>query len=333
LWLLRNSCCALRPQPYPLSDVTRTGLTSIPGGWRVRNGSDSTLMGMEKSSRPTAFVLSGGASLGAIQVGMLRALYERGIEPDFVVGASAGALNGAFIAARPQTVETADELADIWIGMRRGKVFPLQPLTGLFGFAGLRRHMVPDRGLRSLIDRHMTADLLEELPLPLHLIATDVFTGEEVRLSQGSLCDAILASAAIPGVLPSVDWEGRELMDGGVANNTPISHAIELGARRVYVLPTVQSCDLESPPSGALGMVVHATNLLVHRRLQDDIERYQDAAELIVLPSPCPVRVQPMDFSQAERLIDQALFESRRWLDWHERDCSTRGKKPTPAVA
>src|SRR5688500_11005790 len=124
---------------------------------------------MRKGSQKTAFVLSGGASLGSIQVGMLRALYERGIEPDFIVGASAGALNGAFIAARPQTVETADELAEIWIGLRRGKVFPLQPLTGLFGFTGLRRHMVPDRGLRHLIEEHMTADLLEKLPLPLHV--------------------------------------------------------------------------------------------------------------------------------------------------------------------
>ena len=80
----------------------------------------------------------------------------------------------------------------------------------------------------------------------MHVIATDVLTGSEVRLSQGPLPEAVLASAAIPGVLPSVDWQGRDLMDGGVANNTPISHAIELGARQVYVLPTIQECELES---------------------------------------------------------------------------------------
>jgi NTE family protein len=276
--------------------------------------------GMRSSSKPTAFVLSGGASLGAVQVGMLRALYERGIESDLIVGASAGALNGAFIAARPQTVATADELADVWIGLRRGRVFPLNPFTGLFGFTGLRRHMVPDSGLRALIAEHMTAERLEDLPIPLHVIATDVFTGSEVRLSEGPLCEAILASAAIPGVLPSVEWDGRTLMDGGVANNTPISVAVELGAERVYVLPTAQTCDLDAPPTGALGMVVHATSMLVQRRLMDDIERYRDFAELIVLPSPCPVRVQPMDFSRAEPLIDQALGESRRWLDPEEAD-------------
>ena len=81
--------------------------------------------------------------------------------------------------------------------------------------------------------------------------------------------------------------------------------------RRIYVLPTIQTCELESAPRGALGMIVHATNLLVHRRLVEDIERYSDAAELIVLSPPCPVRVQPMDFGQAESLIERALDESR----------------------
>ena len=264
---------------------------------------------------PTAFVLSGGASLGAIQVGMLQALYEREIRPDFIVGASAGALNGAFVAARPQSVATAAELADVWVGLRRGKVFPLNPLSGLFGFAGLRRHMVPDSGLRNLIEQHLTTKRLEALQIPLHVIATDVLTGSETRLSEGPLVDAILASAAIPGVLPSVEWKGRQLIDGGVANNTPISHAIELGARRIYVLSTGQSCELETAPRGALGMVLHATNLLVHRRLVDDIVRYHDAVELIVLPPPCPVHVQPMDFSHARSLISGALEESRRYLD------------------
>jgi NTE family protein len=263
----------------------------------------------------TAFVLSGGASLGAIQAGMLQALYERRVKPDLIVATSAGALNGAFIAARPQTVTTAVELAEIWIELRRGEVFPLNPVTGLLGFAGARGHLVPDRGLRHLIERHLTAAWIEELAIPLHLVATDVRKGEEVRLSNGPLVDSILASAAIPGVLPSVRLHGRDLMDGGVANNTPISHAVELGAERIYVLPTGMSCELDTPPHGAIGMVLHATNLLVHRRLLEDIARFGDQAELVVLPPPCPIDVQPMDFSQAECLIERALAGSRRVLD------------------
>jgi NTE family protein len=175
--------------------------------------------------------------------------------------------------------------------------------------------MVPDSGLRNLIADHLSTARLEELQIPLHVVATDLLTGSEVRLSEGPLPDAIMASAAIPGILPSVDWDGRELIDGGVANNTPISHAVELGARRIYVLSAGQTCALEAAPHSALAMVLHATNLLVQRRLADDIERYREAAELIVLPPPCPVQVQPMDFSQARVLIRDALRESRRFLD------------------
>src|SRR5437588_8476478 len=99
----------------------------------------------------TAFVLSGGASLGAIQVGMLEALYERQITPDLIIGTSAGALNGAFIASRSPTLEVVHELASVWREVSRSQVFPLNPLTGLLGFAGARINLVPDSGLRRLI--------------------------------------------------------------------------------------------------------------------------------------------------------------------------------------
>jgi NTE family protein len=262
-----------------------------------------------------AFVLSGGASLGAIQVGMLRALYERDVRPDFVVGTSAGALNGAFIASRPQTTQTADALADVWCALRRGQAFPLNPLTGLLGFVGARDHLVPSHGLQQIVDRHVQRERLEDLPVALHVVAVDVITGEELLLSAGPLRDVVLASAAIPGVLAPVTVAGRALMDGGVANNTPISHAIALGAQRVYVLPAGHACALEKPPGRALGMALHAISLLTQRRLIDDIERHRGDAELVVLPPPCPLRIQPIDFDHARELIDQGLDDARRFLD------------------
>ena len=256
---------------------------------------------MVRQSPSVAFVLSGGASLGAIQVGMLRALYERGIEPDLIVATSAGAINGAFIATRPQTVETADELATIWRHVQRGRVFPLNPLSGLLGFLGTRAHFIPDSGLRQLVAEHLQQERLEELPIPLHVVAVDVVTGEELLLSTGPLVEAVIASAAIPAVLPPVPWEDRELMDGGVANNTPISHGIDLGARKIYVLPTGHACGLERPPGSALGMALHALSLLTHSRLIADIELRPDDAELIVLPPPCPLSIAPIDFGHAPR--------------------------------
>ena len=262
-----------------------------------------------------AFVLSGGASLGAIQVGMVRALYERGVVPDVIVGTSAGALNGAFLASRPPTVATAEALADVWRGLRRGQIFPLNPVSGLLGFLGARDHLVPESGLRRVIARHIERERLEELAIPLHVVAVDVVSGEELRLSSGSVLDAVLASAAIPAVLAPVPWDGRMLMDGGVANNTPISHAVELGAERIYVLPTGHACALEEPPRGALAVALHAISLLTQRRLIDDIEHHRGEARLIVLPPPCPLTIQPIDFGHAKDLIERALYEAREFLE------------------
>ena len=262
-----------------------------------------------------AFVLSGGASLGAIQVGMLQALYERGIAADVIVGTSAGAMNGAFIASRPQTVATADALAAVWRDLRRGQVFPLNPITGLLGFLGARDHLVPASGLRKLIASHVEHGDLEDLPIPLHVVAVDVISGEELRLSRGRVVDAVLASAAIPGVVAPVCWEHRALIDGGVANNTPISHAVELGAQQIYVLPTGHACALHEPPRGALAVALHAISLLTQGRLIDDIARHRADARLIVLPPPCPLSIQPIDFAHADELIGRSLEDARGFLD------------------
>jgi NTE family protein len=263
----------------------------------------------------TAFVLSGGASLGAVQAGMLRALYERGVAPDLIVGTSVGALNGAFIASRPATPDTARELADVWRGVSRWNVFPLNPLTGFFGFFGARDHLVSDRGLRKLVDENLELEALEESPIPLHVITTDLLSGRELRLSHGDAPAAVIASAAIPGVFPAVEHGGRLLIDGGVANNTPIVDAIELGAERVYILPTGNACDLPEPPRGAVAMLLHAMSLLIMRRLLVEVEMLRDRVELIILPPPCPLTIAPIDFSHADELIRRGYEDSHEYLD------------------
>jgi predicted acylesterase/phospholipase RssA len=116
----------------------------------------------------------------------------------------------------------------------------------------------------------------------------------------------VLASAAIPGVLPPVEWQGRLLVDGGVLNNTPIAHALELGAREVYVLPTGGPCALNEAPRGALGMVVQAMSLMVAHRFAGEAAAFAGRAKLTILPPPCPIEIQPMDFGHAEELISRA---------------------------
>ena len=259
-------------------------------------------------------MITGGASLGAIQAGMLRALYERGIEPDLILGSSVGAINGAFIASRPPTVETADALADVWRGVSRSDIFPLNLVTGFVGFIGHRSDLVSDRGLRRLLDEHVEFDRLEQAPVPLHVITTDLFSGTERRLTEGPAVEAVLASAAIPGVFAPVEWGGTELVDGGVSNNAPISHAIELGAERIYVLPTGNACALQEAPEGAIGMMLHAMSLLVMRRMVMEVASLGERAELIVMPPPCPQTVQPIDFDHAEELIERGYECGRGYL-------------------
>jgi NTE family protein len=265
----------------------------------------------------TAFVLAGGASLGAMQVGMLRGLYERGVAPDLLVGTSAGALNAAYVASRPQTVATAEALAQVWRGLHREDIFPINPRMVISGLANHRDHLVPDTGVRRLAARHLQIERLEHASVPLHLVAFDLLSGREVRLSDGPALDAVLAAAAIPGVLPPVRHGDRLLVDGGVVNNTPISHAVELGAERIYVLATDDPVTRAVPltPRGALDAAVHAFTLLVDARLQSDLVRYATAAELIVLPAVNPERIQPTDFDHASRLIGQALTAARAALD------------------
>jgi NTE family protein len=263
----------------------------------------------------TAFVLSGGASLGALQVGMLRALYERGIAADLIVGTSVGALNAAFVATRPQTVETADALATVWRGLARQDIFPI----GLRCFAGWlsrrREYVIPDRGLRRLATRHLELGVLEQARVPLHLVAFDLISGREVRLSSGPAIEAVLAASAVPAILPPVRWGGQRLIDGGVVNNTPISHAVELGAERVYVLGAQRRpAGLERPPRGALEAATYALGLLTAARLQGDIDRYSRDVELIVLPAANPGRVQPTDFEHSSRLIADSLAAARTVL-------------------
>lgn len=213
----------------------------------------------------TAFVLSGGGSLGAVQVGMLRALADRGVAPDLLVGASAGALNAAFVADRGFTPTALDELEQIWRRLRRQDVFPLSPHRQLLALAGARPSLCAADGLRRVIDRHLRVDHLEDTRIPVHVVATDVLSGNEVRLSTGDARAAVLASASIPAVLPPVLVEGRALFDGGVANNTPISHAVALGAERVVVLPAGVACALAHPPRSAVATAIHALTLATSR--------------------------------------------------------------------
>lgn len=269
----------------------------------------------------TAFVLAGGGSLGAVQVGMLQALEQAGIRPQLVVGASVGAINAAYYAAAPDAAGIA-RLQRIWLGLRSADVFPFSLLGTALCLAGRRDHLAFPHRLRTLIDAQLPYRRLQDAPLPCHVVATDALDGTEVVLSQGDAAQALLASAAIPAVFPAVTVDGRALIDGGIASNTPIAAAFALGASRVIVLPTGLPCALRAPPRGAVAIALHALNLLAMRQLLADVDRFADRCELVVVPPLCPLATNTYDFSKTAELIQRAETDTRRWLqgDWQTRD-------------
>ncbi|MDQ3876850.1 MAG: patatin-like phospholipase family protein, partial [Actinomycetota bacterium] len=183
-----------------------------------------------------AFVFSGGGPLAALQVGAVRALLERGIKPDLVVGTSAGALNATFIAFHP-TVEGSRELERVWLGLTDHEMFPGGRFKASWARMVVRGNRVfENSGLRSVVQTNLPDARIEEAQIPLAIVATELETGDEKLFTSGPVLDPLLASAALPGVFPPITIDGTVYIDGGVANNVPIAPAVALGGKTLYVM-------------------------------------------------------------------------------------------------
>lgn len=266
-----------------------------------------------RGGKQTAFVFAGGGSLGAVQVGMLKALVHHKIMPDFVVGASVGAINGSYFAGRP-SVKGVAELEKIWLGIRQEDVFPVTLRSGVAALIGTRNYLVDPSSLAKLIASLLPFKNFEDAALPCHVVATDIYNGRDVTFSEGDARKAILASASIPAVFPPVRYDDRYLADGGVTSNTPISTAVALGAKRIIVLPTGFSCSIAEPPRTIVAMALHGLNLMIMTQLIRDTELNAHHAEILVVPPLCPVEVTPYDFSQTAALMERAERATQRWL-------------------
>ena len=183
----------------------------------------------------TAFVLGGGGVLGACEVGMLRALLEAGIVPDLVLGTSVGAINGAVFAAAPD-LEGVARLEKVWTELDARGVFEGSLLTRLGTAVRTRTHLHSNESLRQLLAEALDELRIEQLPLRFECVAASIERAAETWFAAGPAIPAVLASSAAPGLLPPVEIDGEHYLDGGLVDTVPLERAVELGARRIYVL-------------------------------------------------------------------------------------------------
>jgi NTE family protein len=281
----------------------------MTGDTGTRPSSTPLCAGLRSLPRPVAVAVGAGGVLGAAHVGVGHALEERGFTPDLIVGTSVGALNGAIAAAHPH--RAAQWLDHVWTRLRRREVYPL-------GFFSSRASVFADRGLRRLIARAGLPARIEELAVPFAAVAMDLGTGAQVLLDHGDLESALLASAAIPGILPPVDRDGRTLVDGGVVAYVPVRAALQRGAASVLVLSAgPESWPLRStlPRRSASAIASRAGLLALHHQIERDLHEVAERIPTVVLPTGIETWPAPWDFRHSRRLISTASRTAGRFLD------------------
>lgn len=271
----------------------------------------------------TAFVLSGGGNLGALQVGMLRALLEHRIVPDIILGCSVGALNGAGVAADP-SLAMVGRLQDLWLGLEDGDVLPagLLPTTVQLARKGVAVH--GNEGLRKVIEDVLPPGAtFEDLQVPFQCVATDIAAAREVWFSTGSVVDPVLASAALPAMLPPVEIAGVRYIDGAVVNDVPVTRAVELGATTIYVLH-VGGFDRPRPePKRPFDMALHAYWIARRARFRRDMADLPDTVEAVLLPTGDAPAGRFNDFSHSAALMSSAYQASDALLRERARPAET----------
>ena len=270
----------------------------------------------------TAFVLGGGGHLGAHEVGMLRALLERGLVPDLVLGTSIGAINGAAVAADPSSAAVS-RLNEVWTRIESSDALGGGIVGRLATLARTRTHLHDNAGLRAMLESSLPISTFEELRKPFQCVAACIETASETWFSEGPLVDAILASAAVPGILPPVAIDGLHYLDGGIVNSIPVGRAVELGARRIFVMHVGRVDRPLEPPRWPWEVGLVAFEIARRHRFVGDLAKLPPDIEVHVMPTgqPEPPRYTDLsqfryrDMTRVQGHIDSAYEASAAYLD------------------
>ena len=271
------------------------------------------------AAQPTAFVLGGGGVLGAAEVGMLRALLERGIKPDLVVGTSVGAVNGAAVAADPSE-SAIHRLAEVWASPATKEIYGDSYARQLTRFAS-RTHLHSPAPLLRMLNRTLGEDTtFADLPVRFQCCAASIERAAEHWFTDGPLVPAVLASSAVPGLLPPVTLDGEHFIDGGVVNSIPVGRAVEQGARTIYVLQVGRVDRPLRPPKRHLDVAQVTFEIARRHRFAREMADLPDGVTAHVLPTGggSPRDDSPLAYrnlSAASTRIERAYRASAAYLD------------------
>ncbi|HEY7782631.1 MAG TPA: patatin-like phospholipase family protein [Ktedonobacterales bacterium] len=266
----------------------------------------------------TAFVLSGGAARGALQVGMLQVLVSHGIIPDLIVGTSVGSWNGVWLAAHP-TVEGMRALERIWNHVRFEDIFPGGPLGVAFHLVQHRPYLYGGDGIRRFLDRSgreggFANRNFEDLRIPTAVVATNLTRGRPEVFDTGPLTPAVLASSAVPALLPSVTINGEQYVDGGLLDNCGLRVAIARGAKRIYVLDTTTDSVSGGPAKTFESVIERSFQVVTAYHLQSSLEQYARQADIVLLRDDLGVSATATDFRATSELIAAGRIIAERVL-------------------
>lgn len=267
-----------------------------------------------------AFVLGGGGHRGAFEVGMLKALAESGIQPDVILGTSIGAVNGATVAANP-TIGGIGDLERAWRNVDFSDVFPGGLWSRARSALRQRTHLHANDDFRAWLMRLVGDAGFDDLTVPFQCVAACIEDASEHWFSSGSLIDAILASTAVPGLLPPVEIQGKHYIDGGVVNSIPISRAYDLGATTIYVLHVGHIDDALEVPTAPWDVAVVAFEIARRHRFASDVASVPDGTTVHVLPTGAPdgryndvAKLKYADLKESSNQIESAYRATIAYL-------------------
>ncbi len=269
----------------------------------------------------TAFVLGGGGLLGAVEVGMLRALLERGVRPDLILGTSVGALNGLMVATDP-TPAVVDRLLELWrtVGASNA-VYADGRLRQVTRAVRTGTHLHSAKPLRDLLERELGERTFEDLAVEFQCCASSIERSAETWFSSGPVVPAVLASAAVPGLLPPARVGDEHYLDGGIVNSIPVGRAVELGATRVFVLQVGRVDRPLTPPRKPWDVARVSFEIARRHRFVREMAGLPDSVEAHVLPAGGSTKddssLAYRDASLVAGRIEAAYDQSRTYLEEH----------------